>query len=44
MIESGLDISSVITHRFHYSEFQKGFDVMNSGVASKVILDWEDNA
>lgn len=40
MVESGLDIASVITHRFDYSEFQKGFDVMNSGDASKVILTW----
>lgn len=42
MIESGLDISPVITHRLHYSEFQKGFDAMCSGEASKVILNWEN--
>jgi threonine 3-dehydrogenase len=41
MIESGLDISAVITHRLHYSDFQKGFDAMNAGEASKVILNWE---
>ncbi len=41
MIDSGLDISPVITHRFHYSEFQKGFDAMISGEASKVILAWD---
>jgi threonine 3-dehydrogenase len=41
MIESGLDISPVITHRLPITEFQRGFDVMNSGEASKVILDWE---
>lgn len=40
MLQSGLDIKPVITHRFHYSEFQKGFDVMNSGNSGKVILDW----
>ncbi len=40
MVESGLDISPVITHRFHYSDFQKGFDAMNSGQAGKVILTW----
>jgi threonine 3-dehydrogenase len=40
MLESGLNISPVITHRFPYSEFQKGFDVMRSGNAGKVILDW----
>jgi threonine 3-dehydrogenase len=41
MIESGLDISPVITHRLDFREFQHGFDVMNEGVASKVILNWE---
>jgi threonine 3-dehydrogenase len=41
MIETGLDISSVITHRFHYSDFQQGFDAMNAGEASKVILNWD---
>lgn len=40
MVESGLDIAPVITHRLHYSEFQQGFDVMSSGAASKVILNW----
>ena len=40
MIETGLDISSVITHRFHYTEFQEGFDVMCAGKANKVILKW----
>jgi threonine 3-dehydrogenase len=42
MLESGLDISPVITHKFHYTEFQKGFDVMNSGKSGKVVLNWED--
>ena len=41
MIESGLDISPVITHRLHYTDFQKGFDEMSAGDASKVILSWE---
>ena len=40
MIESGLDISPVITHRFSYRDFQKGFDAMISGQTGKVILDW----
>ena len=40
MLQSGLDISPVITHRFHYTEFQKGFDVMLSGNSGKVVLDW----
>ena len=41
MIESGLDITPVITHRLHYTDFQQGFDAMNAGEASKVILNWE---
>lgn len=41
MIQSGLDISPVITHRFHYTEFEKGFDVMRSGNSGKVVLNWE---
>lgn len=41
MIESGLDISAVVTHRFHYAEFEKGFEVMRSGKSGKVILNWE---
>ena len=41
MIQSGLDISSLITHRFHYTEFEKGFEVMISGESGKVVLDWE---
>ena len=40
MLQSGLDISPVITHRFHYTEFQRGFDVMMTGQAGKVILNW----
>ncbi len=42
MLYSGLELSHVITHRFHYTDFQKGFDAMESGEASKVILDWSD--
>lgn len=40
LLESGLDISPVITHRFHYTEFEKGFQAMQSGQSGKVILDW----
>lgn len=40
LLDSGLDISPVITHRFHYSEFEKGFEVMQQGLSGKVILDW----
>lgn len=40
MLESGLDVSKLITHRLPASEFQTGFDAMISGKAGKVILDW----
>ena len=40
MLQSGLDICSVITHRLHYTEFEKGFEVMRQGNAGKVILSW----
>ena len=40
LLESGLDISPVITHRFTYEEFERGFDAMLSGQTGKVILDW----
>ena len=40
MLESGLDISTVITHRFDHRDFEKGFEVMRSGNSGKVILDW----
>ncbi len=41
MIQSGLDISTVITHRFHYTDFEKGFEAMASGESGKVVLSWE---
>jgi threonine 3-dehydrogenase len=42
MILSGMDIAPVITHRYSYKDFQKGFDVMRSGNSGKVILDWSE--
>ena len=42
MLESGLDISPVITHHFHYTEFEAGFKAMSSGTSGKVILNWEE--
>ena len=42
LIESGLDITPVITHRFRYDEFEQGFQAMRSGRSGKVILNWED--
>lgn len=41
MLQSGLDISPVITHRFPYTEFAQGFEAMIAGDAAKVILDWK---
>jgi threonine 3-dehydrogenase len=41
MLQSGLDISPVITHRFRYTDFQEGFEVMSTGQSGKVILDWQ---
>ena len=40
MVQGGLDLTPVITHRFHYTDFEKGFAAMNSGNSGKVILDW----
>jgi len=31
----------LITHKFHYTDFQKGFEIMASGQSGKVILDWD---
>ena len=40
MVQSGLPLEKIITHRFSYEEFQEGFDVMRSGNSGKVILNW----
>jgi len=40
LIEGGLDISPVITHRYSYKDFEKGFEAMRTGDSGKVILDW----
>jgi threonine 3-dehydrogenase len=42
MLESGLDISAVITHRFSWRDYEQGFEVLRSGKAGKVVLDWRD--
>ncbi len=44
MLESGVDIRPVITHRFHFTEFEKGFAAMESGNCGKVVLDWSPKA
>ena len=41
LLESGLDISGVITDRFHYTEYEKAFAVARSGLGGKVIMSWE---
>ncbi|GFO62294.1 L-threonine 3-dehydrogenase [Geomonas paludis] len=40
LIKIGLDLTPVITHRMHYTEFEKAFEIMSSGNAGKVILNW----
>ena len=44
MLESGLDISDVVTHHFDIDDYNQGFDAMNSGQCGKVILNWNANA
>jgi threonine 3-dehydrogenase len=41
MLQSGLDISPIITHRYHYSEFQKGFEQALTGNSGKIVLNWK---
>lgn len=41
LVRAGLDISPVITHRFHYTDFAEGFATMLSGNSGKVVLDWD---
>ena len=41
MLQSGLNIDDIITHRFDVRDFEKGFEAMNSGFSGKVVLDWE---
>ncbi len=41
MLMSGLDLNQMITHRFKADDFQKGFEIMDSGNCGKVLLDWE---
>ncbi len=40
MIQSGLDLSPVITHHFPYESFEEGFEIMASGNSGKIILNW----
>nr|WP_240194376.1 L-threonine 3-dehydrogenase [Desulfopila inferna] len=42
LIQSGLDITPLITHKFHYTDFEKGFQAVKSGESGKVVLTWDD--
>jgi threonine 3-dehydrogenase len=42
MIQSGFDLTPVITHRFNFRDYEQGFDVMTSGRSGKVILTWHE--
>lgn len=44
MLQSGLNVDPIITHRFAIDDFQKGFDVMRSGMSGKVVLDWTEKS
>ena len=41
MLQSGLDISPVITHQFHVNDYEKAFATMKSGQSGKIIINWE---
>ena len=41
MLQSGLNIDPIITHRFPVEEFEKGFEIMAAGNSGKIILDWQ---
>ena len=41
LIDSGLDVKDVITHSFHYTDFEKAFQLLNEGKAGKVVLNWD---
>ncbi|RPE00989.1 L-threonine 3-dehydrogenase [Candidatus Pantoea deserta] len=42
LIQSGLDLTPIITHRYHIDDFQQGFDQMRSGLSGKVVLSWDE--
>lgn len=41
MLQSGLDVSAIITHRLPIADYEAGFAAMNEGTAGKVVLDWD---
>jgi len=42
LLQSGLDLGPIVTHRYHYNEFEKGFEAMRTGECGKVILIWNE--
>ncbi len=42
MIQSGMNIAPAITHQIHYTEFEKGFELMSSGKSGKIVMNWAD--
>jgi len=42
MIQGGMDLTPLITHRYHYTDYAEAFEVMRSGESGKVILNWEE--
>jgi threonine 3-dehydrogenase len=42
LLQTGLNLKPIVTHRYHYTEFQRGFDAMLSGESGKVVLTWSD--
>ncbi len=41
LLQSGLDLSPILTHELPVDDFQKGFDIMSSGQSGKIVLNWE---
>jgi threonine 3-dehydrogenase len=42
LLQSGLDVRPVITHRFPYTQYQEAFDIMRRGQSGKVVMDWQE--
>jgi threonine 3-dehydrogenase len=41
MLQTGMDVSKVITHRFNYRDFKEAFETMSNGNCGKIILEWD---
>jgi threonine 3-dehydrogenase len=42
LLQSGLNVDRIISHHFHFSEFEKAFEILQQGKASKIVLNWEN--